>query len=190
MAFQEVGSGSYKYVKYTECQEGEVIAEGHYKGTKQGQFGIQHLIKADGTTVVLNSAGALNKTLENDVSKGDYVRVTFLGKDVVKSGKFKNKEFNNFKIEVDPSRAISGASLGSDPVDSDDEVGDDEVESDVKVAARLAADDDEAGMDEEAEEAPAPAPAAKLAAAPAPVATTAKTKRTAEEVLASYRKKA
>src|SRR6185436_18328781 len=101
MAFQKVGNGKFKFLKYAECKEGEILAEGTYLGTRQGQYGIQHQVRDEkGDITVLNSAGHLNHLLENHASNGDYIQVTYVGVETLEKGKYKGKEVHKFDVGV------------------------------------------------------------------------------------------
>ena len=113
MAFKKVGLGSFKYVKYSECEAGQVLAEGTYLGSREDQFGKPaHMIKAgDGSIQILNSSGHLNYQLANLVQVGDYIRVTYAGTTLLegeKYKKYKNKESHQFEVEVDSDRHTQG----------------------------------------------------------------------------------
>jgi len=99
--FKKVG-GAKNYIKYSECEEGQVIAEGEYIGRSDNKFGKQNFdFKGkDGKITCLNHAGGLAYTMENNVVEGDYVRVTYAGKTMLTSGDFKGKEVHNFDVEV------------------------------------------------------------------------------------------
>lgn len=137
MAFKKVGNGNFKYLKYAECEEGQVLATGTYLGSRQGTYGIQHQIREDGGDVtVLNSSGHLNFLLENHVSKGDYIQVIYRGTETMKKGKFKGKDMHQFEVAVDDERGrddsaapIASATVSAD--DDDDVGGEDEDEDDV-----------------------------------------------------------
>jgi len=109
--WQKVGMGSFTYVKYKEAKPGDTLAVGYYLGTKQGNYGLQHLVRTDsGNTVVLNSSGQLNYLFENNIAKGDYVRVDYAGEEVLKKGKFKGKSVHTFDMMVDKKKT-GGAEL-------------------------------------------------------------------------------
>ncbi len=172
MAFKKVGNGNFKYIKYAECEAGKPIATGTYLGTRQGTYGIQHQVRDDkGDVTVLNSSGHLNYLLENNISKGDYIQVIYVGTEEMTKGKYKGKEMHQFEVGVDTDRARdasagvvdSGSAPAAASSNDDDEEDDSEDE-----------DDDE----DEAEVAKAPTAAV--------VATT--TRKSSEEVLAKYRK--
>lgn len=103
MAFKKVEAGNNKYIKYADCEVDDVIAEGIYTGSREGQYGIQHYVRQDdGTTVVLNSAGHLNFLLKDgNVRKGDLIQVTYCGTEKLEKGKYKNKDVHKFELAID-----------------------------------------------------------------------------------------
>jgi hypothetical protein len=192
MAFQKVGSGKFKFIKYKDAEEGQILAEGTYLGTRQGQYGIQHQVKEDsGDITVLNSAGHLNFLLENHVSRGDYIQVTYAGVETLEKGKFKGKEVHKFEVGVDPERSTDGGSVApvstSASAADDDETDEDDAPAPKrapKAAAAVETDEDDEDLgedDDEEEEAAAPTPAPAVAA---------KKRMSSEELLAKYRKPA
>lgn len=185
MAFQKVGNGKLSFVKYKDCEEGQVLAEGTYLGTKDGTYGIQHQIKDEnGDVTVLNSSGHLNFLLENHVTKGDYIRVIYSGKEVLSKGKFKGKESHQFEVLVDSERSTDGANVSTVDIpkasetDENDLDGEDD-ETPSNNLKKLPVDSED---EEPEEEAPKAAP--KVAAA------VAATKKSSQDVLEKYRKKA
>lgn len=103
MAFQEVG-GAKRYVKYSECNVGDVLVEGYYAGITVGKYGNQYnFTTEDGTHVVLNKSGQLEYALKF-VEVGEYVRIVYEGVAVLQKGTFKGKEAHNFKVMKDPDR--------------------------------------------------------------------------------------
>lgn len=168
MAFKKVSGGSFKYVKYAECEEGQVLAEGTYLGHRQGTYGIQHQIKEDsGDITVLNSSGHLNWLLENLATPGDCVRVTYDGMVKVPKGPMKGKASHQFVLELDEERKTAGVQpVSSAPKDDSEETEEDDSDDSDEVEEvkykrsnsgrdlkRVVAETDE-GEDEE--EAPAP----------------------------------
>lgn len=125
MAFQEVGSMS-NFVKYEECKPEAVIAEGFFMGSIPGKFGENYLVdNEDGTQKVLPSSGHLNY-LVSTLSKGDYIQVTYMGKEVMKKGKFAGKSAHTFKVgrDVSRSKSVAPAStpVGGNNAESDETV--------------------------------------------------------------------
>lgn len=194
MGFKKV-SNSVRYVKYKECEEGQVIAEGVYLGTRQGQYGIQHSIKEADGIVVLNSSGQLNYLLKTHAPKGTPVRVTYAGMQTLETGRFKDKEAHNFELEVDEENKVE--------VDDSEE---EEAAPAPKPAAKAGlgskaskakvtapAEDDDEDLDEvddedsEVEEDEDEAPPAKAAAKPAKAADGKTYNR--EELLQKFRNK-
>lgn len=106
MAFRKVGGGERNYVKYSECSEGDVLAEGIFRGTEAGRYGDQHLFELeDGNTTVLNSAGQLNFLIDKHLVPGMLCRVTYAGKVTIAKGPMAGKESHQFELEVDDSAA-------------------------------------------------------------------------------------
>lgn len=108
MALKPVTGGERSYVKYKECVEGQVLAEGTYMGQIDGKFGPQHLVrKSEGGEVVLNSSGHLNYLLESHVQKGDYIQVKYAGTAILEKGRFEGKESHQFVVLKDDSKESS-----------------------------------------------------------------------------------
>ncbi len=104
MAFKSVGGGKgeKKYLKYNECEDGQVLCVGTFLGTSEGRYGPQHEFRLeDGTVQVLNSAGHLNYQIDNFVSPQDVVRVVYLGKEMLTSGAMKGKSAHKFDVQAD-----------------------------------------------------------------------------------------
>lgn len=108
MAFQEVVTGR-KFCKYSECKEGQVVAEGKFVGTSENQYGESYEIETQDGVICLPSAGQLRSIFGKRVGEGSYVRVTYGGKQEIASGKFAGKEAHSFKVEVDNDRSESAA---------------------------------------------------------------------------------
>lgn len=183
--FRKVGNGSFKYVKYAECEEGQVLATGTYLGPRQGTYGVQHQIREDnGDVTVLNSSGHLNFLLENEITKGDYIQVVYKGTELLKKGKFKGKEMHQFEVFIDEDRerdvnarpVDTSASAASDDEDEEIEEMEEEDKEPVqkKSTKRVAVDDEDDEVEQEV--------VAKAA--------TAKKKLSQDELLARYRNKA
>jgi hypothetical protein len=104
MAFKSVGGGKgeKKYLKYNECEDGQLLVVGTFLGTSEGRYGPQHEFRLeDGSVQVLNSAGHLNYQIDNFVSPQDVVRVVYLGKETIGSGTMKGKSAHKFDVQVD-----------------------------------------------------------------------------------------
>lgn len=122
MAFQKI-TGKRKYYKYAECSPGQVLVEGHFIGLEAGKFGTNLLFRdGDGEITCLNSAGQLLYVFQDPdrvergqrmnpqpVRPGQYVRVTYSGKEEIKAAHsaFHGKEAHRFEVEVDDERAKS-----------------------------------------------------------------------------------
>lgn len=181
MAFKRVATGNFRYVKYKECEEGQVLATGVYLGHKPGMYGIQHQIKEDdGSIAVLNSSGQLNWQFENLVTPGAYVRVTYNGMITIEKGKMKGKESHQFLLDIDEERSAEGSVA---PVGNSSEAEEEEEDEEEEAAAA------EEEAEEEAEETRyKPAPTG-LKRAAAPEAAPAKKASSSEDVLNKYRRK-
>jgi hypothetical protein len=96
-------TGSKKYFRYADCEDGEMLIEnGVYLGETEGRYGIQHEFRLqDGTVVVLNSAGHLNFQLQHYVKPGQACWVVYSGKGEVPSGPLKGKMFHRFDVQID-----------------------------------------------------------------------------------------
>lgn len=103
MAFTQSG-GSRSYIKYSDCEEGEVLVEGFYIGEETSKFKNQLYVfrqAADGSIVCLNAAGKLTKWINDEVDTSDLVRITYAGKKSISSGPMMGKEAHDFKFEID-----------------------------------------------------------------------------------------
>lgn len=109
MAYREVG-GEIHYPKYNQAQEGEILAEGKYHKSYEGNYGTEYeIIAENGQRIVLGSARALEKSMEY-VTPGNNIKVVYNGTGTVKSGPMKGKSFHKFRVfedkpamqEVDP----------------------------------------------------------------------------------------
>jgi hypothetical protein len=107
MAFESVTGGPRKFVKYKDCVEGQILAEGIYRGMIDGKYGPQHLIRqTNGQEVVLNSSGHLDYLVETHVPKGSMVRVIYSGKQVLEKGRYAGKESHQFDVQLDRSASM------------------------------------------------------------------------------------
>lgn len=89
-----------KYWKYGDCEPGTVLAEGVYKGSREGDFGIQHLVDNGKEEVVLNSAQHLNWLIGRHVKQGDLIRVIYAGNEVLSKGRMKGKKCHQFEVLI------------------------------------------------------------------------------------------
>jgi hypothetical protein len=129
MALKKVNT-KMTFVNYEKFSKGDILAEGYYLGTQEGNYGRNHVIKAeDGETLILNSAGQLNFLLASQVSLGDYIRVDYDGKEILKTGRMKGKEAHSFVLLIDSDKKIAVESQQSSSVVlSDDDDLDQEVD--------------------------------------------------------------
>lgn len=105
MAFKEVG-GETRYVKYTESEPGQVLAEGTYLGTRLSKFEKpQYQFREEtGNLVVLNSSGHLDKKINLLVKVGDMVRVILKDKAKIKEGPYRGKDSYIFSVLIDSEK--------------------------------------------------------------------------------------
>jgi hypothetical protein len=107
MAFESVSTPKV-YPRYAETEAGTVIAEGLFNKEGQDKYGGPSWhIKSKDKHFVLNSSGHLNYQMRENVSVGDFIRVTYLGTEVMSSGRFAGEESHQFMIERDPDRSIT-----------------------------------------------------------------------------------
>lgn len=105
MSFVEISTAK-RYVKYSECKEGDELVVGWYIGTTDGKFGEQHnFVTETGTHVVLNSSGQLDYFIKTHIKPEDFVKIIFKGKTKLEKGPMAGKEANAFAYYKDPSRA-------------------------------------------------------------------------------------
>lgn len=103
MAFTRSG-GTRSYVKYTDCEEGDILVEGWYVGEEMSKFKNQLYVfrqKADDSVVCLNAAGKLTKWLDDTVETGDLVQIIYKGKKTIGSGPMQGKEAHDFDFFID-----------------------------------------------------------------------------------------
>lgn len=103
MAFTRFSSQK-RFVKYSECDVGEVIVEGYYKGEEEDAK-YKHTIyifddKASGDIVVLPNNYDL-KTFVEKIKPGDLCQITFKDREIMESGPFKGKPRNRLECAVD-----------------------------------------------------------------------------------------
>lgn len=114
-----------KYFRYKECRPGQVlIQEGVYIGDSPNQFGRDNhdFKEKDGTIVCLNASGQLDYILQNNVQKGDTVRIVYGGKSTLEKGRYKNKEAHNFEVFVKPGPRANDAAQSEEEEEDLDEV--------------------------------------------------------------------
>lgn len=97
--YEEIG-GQKVYLKYSECEEGQVLCEGIYK--RQGidkTYGKPYWEVQDEEKglVHLNHAGQLEIKFE-ELKVGDQIQVTFMGKQRIEKGPYAGKDANQFKV--------------------------------------------------------------------------------------------
>ena len=107
--------GGITYIKPGSLESGTTIA-GTYLGltSNADQFGKRnHRIKSsDGSSLVINSTGKLDKLMEK-VSAGSEVEIVYLGKTKIQTGPQAGKQAHNFDVFV-TGAAPAGSATGSD----------------------------------------------------------------------------
>lgn len=103
MAFQSLGAA--RYPKYAECTAGDVLVTGHYVRADPSKFGgFTHYFEDEsGQSVGLNGSGHLNYFIKQ-INVGDFVRITYLGQEEVKTAKFGLKMVHKFQMDKDSTR--------------------------------------------------------------------------------------
>lgn len=104
MARKEI-TGGLEFINAKKLSEegitGQVL-EGVFLGMVQNRFGglDAKFSNADGNEVVINGTGSLNNKLKS-VPTGTYCYISYNGKDILESGKFKGSEYHKFTVEVE-----------------------------------------------------------------------------------------
>ena len=92
--------------KLAEAGTTGVILEGTFVGSVPNSFDDQKLDykfeKEDGGLVILNGAGNLNYNMKQ-VDIGEYIRVSYEGKQEITKGAYKGRSAHNFKVEREDS---------------------------------------------------------------------------------------
>lgn len=99
MGWKEIGGGATKYPKYSECKAGDVLAEGQYVGSYEGQYGVNYKFQGDEGEVVLGKAGQLDHLMAM-VKEGSLCKVVYDGSDIIKKGAYAGKTAHRFKVMV------------------------------------------------------------------------------------------
>ena len=99
-----VEAGGITYISPKSLSENGitgVIVEGEYLGTQKSQFDNEDflLLRDDGSQVLINHTGGLAKQM-GQVNIGDYLRISYEGKKIMTSGKFKGKSAHQFLVET------------------------------------------------------------------------------------------
>ena len=114
MGFKEV-AGTKSYVKYVDCEKGQVLVTGKYIRDIQGKYGVQYEFMAEsGEVVVLNKAGSLDYKMEF-INEGDKIQVIYDGTVKLTKGAFAGKDAHQFKVlrdddlsELDEDEGVEG----------------------------------------------------------------------------------
>ena len=125
MAFEKV-SLQKKYFKYSTFSKNDVICEGTWIKNSEDNYGKSnfHLVSKDKDCVyILNSSGHLNHIMKEEVSLGDFIRVTYDGTYVLEKGKYKGTECHQFIVERDPELSTT---ITKKDVKLEEDVSDDE----------------------------------------------------------------
>jgi hypothetical protein len=126
MALRTVAGVAYEFVKYSEQIPETIIAEGTYLGSViEGQFKKpSHKIKTtSGKYLKLPSAGQLDKAVLG-LKVGDYVVVTFKGKETMRTGEYAGRKACTFLVQVDDEKFEASpveASGSQEAYDSDED---------------------------------------------------------------------
>ena len=103
MAFQEVGAAR-DYKPWSQLQPGEIVVEGWYLQTYQGQYGDNYeILQENGKCFGLNRSGQTAYKIAN-LEPGDFIQVKFGGKIACPTGKFKGKPTNDVSVLCDPEK--------------------------------------------------------------------------------------
>lgn len=100
LQFKEVEQGELRFIKPTDFADlPDEQIEGAYIENREDNYGnpSYKLRTADGI-VVVNSAGQLDSKMA-EVAVGELVRITYMGQEKMKTGKWKGKLAHQFKVE-------------------------------------------------------------------------------------------
>ena len=88
-----------QYLKPAELADANL--EGTFIESFEGKYGLNHKIETEaGETIVVNGFGKLNFEMLK-VSKGDFIKLNYLGKQEIPDGDMKGKLAHQIKIEID-----------------------------------------------------------------------------------------
>lgn len=102
MAFKSIGFEESKLLTPKELTKGDTF-EGRYEGQTEGKYGpIYHIKSLNGELISLSKAGNL-EYLMNDgtVEEGCNIRVTYLGTEIMRKGKWAGNPAHKYSVEVD-----------------------------------------------------------------------------------------
>jgi hypothetical protein len=104
MAFTKSSFGARTYLKYSDCEQDEVLLTGFYVGEEMSKFKNQLYVfrRVENDEVVcLNATGKLTKWIDNSVETGDLVQITYKGKKPISYGPMMGKEAHDFEFAID-----------------------------------------------------------------------------------------
>ena len=114
-------SHNKKFIKMKEVKEGQVLVKGHYIKSSINQFDKLQLDfrpeepEEEGQIVALTASADIKRAVEQGTFvPGDYVVITFLGKETWQHKTQGPITSNRFKVQVDPEKhqsAVAGAGL-------------------------------------------------------------------------------
>lgn len=184
MGFAKV-SEKPRYMKFKDMAEGDKVAEGHFMGTVESQYGLQYEIREKKGHAIVPKCGFLNWLYERKkFVEGDYVKIVYTGQEKLRKGKFKGKNSHTVDVFVDPdlrddtiTSALEDAPRPKkkkpvpmedlddevDEVDEDDEDDEDEAPAPVKKKKKAVVVEEDEDEDDEEDE---PAPVKKKKKAP------------------------
>lgn len=99
---EKVGGGNITFVKPNSLEKGQVFGNLTYLESKKDRFDKPgHKFKTiDGNVMVFNSSGSLDYKI-GLLTPGDVIDIVYLGKEVLKGGKYAGKEFHSFEVMRD-----------------------------------------------------------------------------------------
>jgi hypothetical protein len=124
MAFKEEGSANFR--AYETLSAGDIVAEGWVEGFTASKFKGDNIVvrEGNGECVIVNHCGSLAYRMKearpNPISIGDYIKVVYKGKEVMKKGVFAGKDVHEVALYRDPDMHISKFTQGqvAKPVDT------------------------------------------------------------------------
>jgi len=100
MGYKEVG-GPRSYLKFKDCEKGQVLVEGTFVREFEGKYGKQYEYMQDnGEVIVLNGSGQLKYKMDF-VKEDSKVKVIYDGEIMLESGVMKGKMAHQFVVMQD-----------------------------------------------------------------------------------------